>query len=155
MELQVNIRRAKSEEAVRLSKIAYGAKKFWGYPDELMKLWKDDLTITSDFISAHTVRCAVIESTVIGFYALSQSDSYFELEHLWIAPGYIGIGVGSKLFEDAVTHISEQGGGVLQILSDPNAETFYLKKGAKTIGSVPSKPAGRKLPLLELAISVH
>jgi len=153
MDLEVEIRKAELREASLLSKIALDAKSFWNYPEEFMKLWKDDLTITSDFIAANLVRCALVESTVVGFYALIKDDSHFELDHLWILPNYIGEGVDSKLFNDVVTFISNQGGRVLKILSDPNAEKFYLKKGAQRIKLVSSKPVGRKLPLLELNIT--
>lgn len=149
---KVIIREAEPEEASLLSTIAYDAKSFWNYPEELLKLWENDLTVTSDFIAANVVRCAITESTVIGFYALSDSDSYFELEHFWISPKHIGKGIGSELFEDATTYIANRGGGVLKILTDPNAEEFYLKKGAQRIGQLPSKPAGRMLPLLQLNI---
>ena|SRR5690625_723970 len=152
IESQLNLRKAKLEEAPRLTEIAFNSKKYWQYSKELMSLWEDDLTITSDFISTNFVQCAVIESTIIGFYALSKSDSYFELEHLWLSPSHIGKGYGSELFKDAISQVSNRGGNVLKVCSDPNAEEFYLKKGAKKIGTVPSKPAGRTLPLLELTI---
>ena len=44
--------------------------------------------------------------------------------------------------------VSEQ----LRIVSDPNAEAFYLRKGAIRAGLVDSLPAGRQLPLLSLAL---
>ncbi|MTI88198.1 MAG: GNAT family N-acetyltransferase [Balneolaceae bacterium] len=152
MKSELTLRKAKLEEAPRLTEIAFNSKKYWKYSKELMRLWEDDLTITSDFISANFVQCAEIESTIIGFYALSRSDSHFELEHLWVSPNHIGKGYGSELFNDAISQVSNRGGDTLKICSDPNAEDFYLKKGAKKIGTAPSKPAGRTLPLLELKI---
>lgn len=149
---KVIIREAEPEEASLLSTIAYDAKGFWNYPDEFMRLWENDLTVTPDFISANVVRCVIADSTIIGFYALSDSDTHFELEHLWISPKHIGKGIGSELFDDARTYIANQGGGVLKILTDPNAEAFYLKQGAQRIGKLPSKPAGRTLPLLQLSV---
>jgi len=152
MESSMEIRKAEISEATILSKIAYDSKSFWGYSQELLELWKDDLTITPEFITTNVVRCATVKTTIIGFYALTISDSNFELEHLWIKPSYIGKGAGSKLLADATRQVAVQKGKKLKILTDPNAEGFYLKKGAVRIGKLPSKPAGRMLPLLQLNV---
>ncbi len=44
------------------------------------------------------------------------------------------------------------GGATLRIASDPNAEGFYLKMGARRVGETPSQPEGRALPLLLLEV---
>src|SRR5207302_7733682 len=36
----------------------------------------------------------------------------------------------------------------LEIASDPNAQGFYRRMGARPVGFVPSRPRGRRLPLL-------
>ena len=41
----------------------------------------------------------------------------------------------------------------LSIESDPHAEGFYLRLGARRIGEVPSTLPGRVLPLLEFRIN--
>src|SRR5699024_12827201 len=114
MDLEVEIRKAELREASLLSKIALDAKSFWNYPEGFMKLWKDDLTITSDFIAANLVRCGLVESAVVGFYALLKDDYRFELDHLWLLQNYIGEGVGSKLCNEGVTVLSNRGGGFVQ-----------------------------------------
>ncbi|MGH8733407.1 MAG: D-glycero-beta-D-manno-heptose 1,7-bisphosphate 7-phosphatase [Burkholderiales bacterium] len=40
----------------------------------------------------------------------------------------------------------------IEIASDPNAIGFYRKLGARRVGDVPSKPRGRRLPLLRLSL---
>lgn len=37
---------ANVEDAELLSSLSYSSKKFWGYSDELMDLWKSDLEIS-------------------------------------------------------------------------------------------------------------
>jgi GNAT superfamily N-acetyltransferase len=115
-------------------------------------LWVDDLTVTEAFITSHPVHCAVTGSDILGFYALSNDGSTFELEHMWVYPPHIGTGVGRALFEHAVRTVRTLGGAVLRIGSDPNAVGFYRTMGARLVGEVPSKPQGRSLPLLELVI---
>jgi GNAT superfamily N-acetyltransferase len=146
------IRRAVPDDAPRLTEVAHAAKRHWGYDEELIELWVDDLTVTERFFESHPVHCAVDGSDILGFYALSNDGSTFELEHMWVDPVRIGTGVGRALFEHAVRAVQTLGGAVLRIGSDPNAVGFYEAMGARLVGEVPSKPQGRSLPLLELVI---
>jgi hypothetical protein len=41
----------------------------------------------------------------------------------------------------------------LKIVSDPNAEGFYLRMGAQRVGWVAAQPRGRRLPLLVIHVS--
>lgn len=148
----LHIRRATANDAARLTEIAHRAKAHWGYEDDLLALWGDDLTITGDFIDSHPVYCAVVGEEIVGLCALTQDASTFELEHMWVDPGHIGTGAGRVLFEHATDEVRARGGSVLRIASDPNAEGFYIAMGARRVGDVPSTPAGRTLPLLELEI---
>jgi hypothetical protein len=66
----IEIRAARPEDAARLTEIAHAAKRHWGYPDGLIRLWHADLTITGDFVDANPTHCAVAGAEVLGFYAL-------------------------------------------------------------------------------------
>ena len=144
------IRRAGAADAPELSEIAYAAKRYWGYSEELLQLWRDDLTVTADFIASHPVHLAVSDGDVAGFYALSFEGEIAELEHLWVYPPHMGGNVGRSLFQHALDAAREGGALTLRIASEPNAEGFYLRMGARLVGRVPSRPAGRELPLLEV-----
>jgi ribosomal protein S18 acetylase RimI-like enzyme len=147
-----NIRRARPEEAEQLTELAHAAKRHWKYPEPWIRLWRDDLTVSPRFIRAHPVFCAVRGAELVGFYALSRSGAEFELEHLWVHPRHMGGGVGSELFRHAVSRIRRQEGTALRIASDPNAQEFYRRMGARRVGRVRSAPAGRHLPLLLLEL---
>ncbi|MEX0874700.1 MAG: GNAT family N-acetyltransferase [Actinomycetota bacterium] len=152
----VKIRAATATDAPVLTKLAHAAKAYWGYNEDLIALWASDLTVTEGFINDHPVRCASIGNDLVGFYALSHKGSTFELEHMWVDPSRIGIGVGRRLFKDAIDAVRELGGSVLRIASDPNAEGFYVAMGAIRVGAIDSRPEGRQLPVLEVMIeSTH
>ena len=151
----VDIMTARSTDAQRLTEIAYAAKRHWGYPEDLISLWQADLTISPQFMVDCPVFCAVRDSEIIGFYALSRRREAFELEHLWVDPQHMGAGVGALLFEHAVRTVRSMGGFVLNIASDPHAEGFYRRMGASRVGEVPSRPEGRTLPLLTLVIEAN
>jgi len=119
-----------------LTQIAHDAKRYWGYPENWIKHWHDELTISSDFVNTNDVYVLVSEDEVRGFYALVVRKDKAELEHLWVAPKYIGTGVGKELFLHAMQRAGAGNVSELQISSDPNAEGFYQKMGAHRIGEV-------------------
>lgn len=147
------IRRARAAEAAALTRIAYAAKRHWGYGDELMRLWTADLTVTEELVSAQPVYVAVRAARLVGFYALSREGDLFELEHMWVDPPHLGTGIGTRLFDHAAATARSLGGVTMRIASDPNAEGFYRRMGARRVGEVASSPVGRMLPLLIFALS--
>jgi hypothetical protein len=54
--------------------------------------------------------------------------------------------------ELAIQRAAARGASVLRIASDPHAEGFYRRFGARLVGYVESLPAGRRLPRLELEL---
>ena len=119
-----------------LTQIAHDAKRYWGYPENWIKHWHDELTISSDFVNTNDVYVLVSEDEVRGFYALVVRKDKAELEHLWVAPKYIGTGVGKELFLHAMQRAGALNVSEVEISSDPNAEGFYQKMGAHRIGEV-------------------
>ncbi len=149
----VAVRPAKLSEGEALTSIALLSKGSWGYPDEYLQLWKDELTITDAYISVQAVWCAERGGTVVGFYSLKQVAEGLELDFLYLLPNHMGQGVGSALLRHAMELAREMGVQSLRIVSDPNAEGFYRKHGARRIGMMPSKPDGRSIPLLRLQVT--
>jgi GNAT superfamily N-acetyltransferase len=146
------IRRALPTEAEALTAIAQDAKRYWGYPENWLQLWQDDLTIQTEFIEKNPVFVAEDSGQVLGFYALVLGGDKAQLEHLWVAPARIGSGVGKELFLHAMQNAAGQNVSEVEISSDPNAEGFYQKMGAHRIGESVSEIDGqpRSLPLLTI-----
>jgi GNAT superfamily N-acetyltransferase len=150
--MDVVIRRALPADGRALTRLAHAAKRLWKYPEDWIRLWRDSLTVTPVFIERHPVWCAARGARVLGFYALSGVGAARELEHFWIAPSHIGRGMGALMFSHAVATLSADGARRLRIASDPYAEGFYLRMGARPVGEWPSTPRGRTLPLLVLEV---
>jgi GNAT superfamily N-acetyltransferase len=142
------IRQAGPLDAPALTEIAHAAKRHWGYSEELIRLWTSDLSVTPAFIDDHVVHCAVGDTAILGFYALSREGAVFELEHMWVRPQHLRAGIGTSLFAHALDTVRSAGGTVLRIASDPNAEGFYRRMGARRAGEISTRPEGRVLPLL-------
>ncbi len=134
----MRIRRALSSEAVALTQIAHDAKRHWGYPEHWIQHWQAELTISSDFINKNQVYVAEHDGEIVGFYALVLHGERAELEHMWVAPAHIGEGIGKELFVHAMQQAAGENVSAVEISSDPNAEGFYERMGARRIGEVPA-----------------
>lgn len=148
----MEIRRSVPEEAQTLTRIAYDAKQYWGYPEHWIKHWERDLTISENFIENNHVYVAENNGEICGFYALSIEGPKAELEHMWVAPAHIGTGIGKELFLDAMNRSTAMKVRQIEITADPNAEGFYEKMGARRIGEVISQmdDQPRELPRLKI-----
>lgn len=149
------IRRATAADARALTEIAHAAKRHWGYPERWIEIWKDALTITSDFISINEVYVASVDGKIAGFSAVVHGDGQACLEHLWVLPEHIGTGLGKLLFTHAAGIAAATGAVAMEIESDPNAEGFYKRMGSRQIGEVVSEIEGEKrvLPMLRFDLS--
>lgn len=148
----VNIRRAATEDAATLTRIAHDAKRHWGYPEHWIAHWQDDLTISPDFVAANQIYVAESEGDLVGFYALIIKKEKAELDHMWVAPAHIGSGVGKELFLHAMQTATGQSINAVEILSDPNAAGFYRKMGAHQVGEATSEIDGQSRTLPRLIV---
>jgi GNAT superfamily N-acetyltransferase len=123
---RVDILPATPEDAEALTRIAFAAKRYWGYPESWIQHWRDSLTITPAFVRNSRVYAAVSVGEPCAFYALTGAGGELELEHLWVSPGWIGSGVGRLLFEHAMRQAARQGANAVAIEADPNAVNNYL-----------------------------
>jgi N-acetylglutamate synthase-like GNAT family acetyltransferase len=154
--MNLHIRRAKPDEADVLTEIAHAAKRHWGYPENWIREWKSDLTITPEFIVTNEMYVATNGQEIVGCCALVFNGSLAELEHMWIRPEHIGASVGRALFLHVKERAAKLNIPALELSADPNAERFYERMGATRIGEVRSEIEGkpRVLPRMEVAIDV-
>jgi GNAT superfamily N-acetyltransferase len=145
---------ATPDQAETLTQIAFAAKRHWGYPERWMQLWAPLLTITPEYIEQNETWVAWLVEQPVGFCAISQSGERASVDHLWVLPDSMGKGIGAALFEHILKRSKELGVHTLEIESDPNAQGFYERIGAKKVGEVVGEVDGqpRVLPLLELNI---
>jgi len=152
---EVEIRRSTPDEAGVLTDLAHASKRYWGYPESYIQLWKRDLTFKPGYIERNAVYAAVYKGAVVGVFAVTGGGAECELAHLWVLPEWIGKGLGRKLFDEAVRVAGTIGAKTMRIVSDPNAEGFFRRMGARHVGYFPSKPDGRKLPYLVINLAAR
>jgi GNAT superfamily N-acetyltransferase len=151
----VQIVRAQPADAARLSEIAWAAKASWGYPPTWLERWRDQLTITPEFVRANETFAVCLSRQLVGFHALLRTADTMRLEHLWVLPSQMGRGWGRALFQHAAARAIALGVHSLTIEADPNAEPFYLHLGAVRTGVIASEIEGkrRELPVLEFKLA--
>ena len=150
-----HIRNGVVADAKKLTEIAHIAKRHWGYPKAWIKLWHNDLTITRQYIEENPVYVAERGRDIVGFLGLDVQGAEAEIDHLWVLPKYMGLGVGRLLVHCALNHCKSCGLERLRVASDPNAAEFYCRLGAVHQGQVESTPAPRKLPLLQFDVNEY
>ena len=104
----------------------------------------------ADFIDAHETYAAVVAGRTVGFYALRRVGDRLRLEHLWVSPEAMNQGVGRAMLTHAVERGKALGFRAVEIESDPNADGFYKKIGARRVGASIGELDGqvRELPVL-------
>lgn len=131
----MHIRRALPEEAQALTELIMRSKAHWGYSQELLDLWRPELTIRSETIARDPVYCAEVDGTVAGVMHLRKLDATEALlDDLFIEPAFMGIGVGANLWLHAVTLARDYGAQTLVLDADRNARPFYEHMGATVVG---------------------
>jgi GNAT superfamily N-acetyltransferase len=141
---------AKPGDAAVLTDLAFAAKRLWGYPEHWIESWRDILTVTPAFIVSHETHVAKMGGRIVGFYALDKKESRLNLMHMWVLPECTRRGLGRLLFHHAIERTKALGFRELDIESDPNAEGFYLRLGARRVGVSVKELFGqrRELPVL-------
>lgn len=148
----ITFRSASIEESDILSDLAIKSKGHWGYSKQQLDNWRSDLRVGQNYIQEHIVRTIWSDSELVGFFAI-KTGRVNALDHLWLLPEAIGKGIGVQAFKEVIKECEASGIDAFTIVSDPNAEGFYLKEGAKRIGEVESTPKNRLLPKLRYKLN--
>ncbi|WP_039917850.1 GNAT family N-acetyltransferase [Cellvibrio mixtus] len=142
---------AEAKHTELLRDILITSKGYWGYSQEKLEEWRSNLKFEEEYIIRNTVKLILNDKEVIGFFALVKGDND-ELDHFWLLPKVIGKGYGNLVFDQILSECNALGISHFYIISDPDAEGFYLKKGALKIGEVYSEPQKRMLPKLKFTV---
>ncbi len=148
----MNIERALSSDAKRITELTIQSKDYWNYGPKQIEEWRDELTITPEYINENQVYKLKITDKLIGFYAYRpENQKKVKLNFLFVEPEYIGKGYGKLLLSDFLKRIGKKFEKVV-LDADPNAEKFYRRMGFKVIGQLKSSIENRSLPIMEFRI---
>lgn len=137
-------------DAQILTEIALKSKSFWGYSNELLESWRNDLTVTSTMISNCAIFKFLVDDHIVGFYILNPpKEKSIELEMLFVLPEFIGKGIGKQLLQHSFEKALKLNVNSMTLLADPNAVPFYESRGFYEIDKKESAIPGRFLPVLQ------
>lgn len=147
------IRPVLPDECETLSALARESKAHWGYDDDFMNLCRDELKVTPEKIARFRMRVAQAGREIAGFSATRYHDGAADVEEFFVAPRYIGTGIGHRLMLDMLDHARRHGVHRVTVEADPNAADFYEREGFSLCGETLSDSVpGRKLPLMQREI---
>ena len=150
MAAKVRIRRAGAADCAELRDVTVASKAFWGYPEELVHGWAEALHISPELLDATETVVAESEGRTVGWAQLVPPvKGTAVLDHLWVVPGFMRAGIGTRLFRWATDRAREQGAGTMEWESDPNAVGFYRRMGGRTV-RMQRSDWGRDLPVMAL-----
>lgn len=154
MKQELTLERAHADHAETLTRIAIESKRHWGYPETWIQIWIPQLTISPEYILENETWLASINEEPAGFFALREEKGSWWLDHLWVRPDAMGQGVGATLFRHAMRRARACGASTLWIESDPNAQGFYERMGARKAGEHAGDVDGipRVLPVMEVLL---
>lgn len=149
----MNIRRAQPSESEELTALALSAKAVWGYSPRQLAAWSTDLRISSESLASRPTFVAADSGHILGVVQVDCQVLPWHIEHLWVSPSVSRRGIGTALAKHVVAFAAAHGQSELHVDSDPNAERFYLRLGARKVGAIPAPiegQPGRQRPQLIL-----
>ncbi|MGH8012789.1 MAG: GNAT family N-acetyltransferase [Candidatus Binataceae bacterium] len=152
--MAVIIRAITCDEAGALTELALRSKAHWGYDAAFMADARKEIALTADDLARLTAYGLELSGRLAGFYALRpHPDEIVELHDLWMDPEFIGQGHGTRLWLHALAWARSHNFRELTLIADPNAESFYLRRGASTVSYEPSGiRANRRMPVMRFEL---
>lgn len=147
----MKIEKATQNDHEILTQITKKSKAYWGYSEEKIEKWNNNLTISQNYIQTNSVFKLLINNTIIGYYSyINKQENTVKLDNLFILPDYIGKGFGKYLIQDFLIRMRDNNYKKVTLDSEPNAEKFYQKMGFKKIGQFETSIKNRFMPIMEM-----
>jgi GNAT superfamily N-acetyltransferase len=96
---------------------------------------------------------AELDGRPVGWASFGRQDGGWWLDDLWVLPEFMGHGVGTALFELAVSRGRDEGFTALEWETDANAIGFYERMGARHVRDSAATRWSEPLPILRLELS--
>ena len=147
------IKKAELQDLETLNKISVESKRYWNYPEEWIKKWKDELTITTAEFTNQSIYKLICQESIVGFCSMNETETNYNVLHLWVRPKFIGKGLGKFLLNETLSKVVIKNKDIV-LEADPNAEKFYQSQGFETFDKIESYPKGRYLPVMKKKTSI-
>ncbi|MEC4050528.1 GNAT family N-acetyltransferase [Flavobacterium sp. SUN046] len=148
----MKIEKANTEDHILLTEITKKSKAYWGYSEEQLVLWNENLTLSKNYIQNNPTYKLLKNNNIIAYYSYLLQDENVKLDNLFVLPEHIGKGYGKLLINDFLHRMKVENHNKIILDADPNSEKFYLKMGFKKIGQFESDIKNRFMPIMEIIL---
>jgi GNAT superfamily N-acetyltransferase len=131
--VRVPIRRGNPRDAERLRELTFAAKAHWGYATRRVREWTIGLDFSTESARWEELYVAEVEGHIVAWVALVPKGDTCLLNDLWVEPGWIGRGIGTKLFRFAAERARRLGARTMEWGAEPNSVGFYEKMGGRRL----------------------
>jgi GNAT superfamily N-acetyltransferase len=129
------------------------SKAYWGYSNEWMQVFEDDLRVLPEHFGLQFFFKCRTNGETAGYYSLWKPENQrIKMESLFVLPEWMGRGIGARLMAHALVEARKLGCTEMWLEADPYARDFYLRQGFQIFGQKQSVIPGRFLPLMKRAV---
>lgn len=149
----LKIIKANPDDDKILTEITKKSKAHWGYSDEQMEKWSQDLMISKDYIKKSEVYKLSLNDKIIAYYSyFNVNENTVKLDNLFVVPEEMRKGYGKMLMNDCINKTKKKKTAKIILEADPNAEKFYEGFGFLKINQIETSIKNRFLPVMELKL---
>ena len=149
---QMQFRNITRDDLREVSELGVRSKATWGYSDEVMAVFTEELTHDVELIDQSLEAIvACVDEKIVGYFTLvRRNDDSIELDFMFVRVESMLNGVGTAMMHEAVRLARSHGAEHLWLIADPNAVGFYEKFGAKQTSEYQSSIPGRTIPVMRI-----
>lgn len=147
-ESSLRVRPADPHEGERLREIAIASKSYWGYDIDRVRDWAAMGDFSPEGLGKKETYVAEVDGRAAGWVALIPKGDVCWLDDLWVAPEWIGTGIGSRLFRHAAECGRRLGASRMEWEAEPNALGFYEKMGGSYLRESAPSVWGRPITVM-------
>ena len=141
---KLDIVKANSTDSQELTKLTIKSKAIWGFSVKQLEKWKDELTISQEYIENNHVYKLLREQQIVAYYSYIQlNKKIVKLDNLFVHPDHIKKGCGTILLNDLLEKVMNSSFEKIILDSEPKAKEFYEKFDfeitGKTASSIPNR----------------
>ena len=149
----MKLRKALPREVDALNQFIRESKAVWGYSDDFLDKYMKQWGLTAQFLEKKSVKVLEENDVIHGIFCIgTNKKKHIELDLFFVNPKFIKTGIGRKMWGMVDEYARAKKWKGFEILSDPNAEEFFQRMGAKTVRSFEFVP-GQFVPVLKYELN--
>lgn len=144
----MKLRNASPDEVERLNQFIRDSKSIWGYSKSFLDKYIDHWGLTPEIIEQRPIKILEADGEVNGIFRVGKHKKKIELDLFFVNNKLIRMGIGRKMWILTDEYVRAHKWKGFEIITDPHAEKFFERMGAKTIGKKDFPPERKAVPVM-------